>query len=379
MKKLDIYIVKLHVLPFLGALLTLTLVLLLDKLFDLMNMLITKGVPLNVVLKLFLYALPFILALSIPMSMLVSTLIVFGQLSHNFEITAAKACGISLKRLMVGPLIMALFVSVFMVWFYNTILPESNHRFKNLLIDIYLKKPSAQIEAGLFNTIGNYKLYVRNKDDRTSRMEDIRIYDLSQKGERFITAKYGYIKNIQDSFILFTLYDGEINEVYNTIRGDIRRVSFHRYDVLLKLDIGMKIRERHYRGDREKNLSMLLDEIERRKMELERKNLSESTRKYIQNRINALWVEVHKKFAMPFGALVFALLGAPLSSMIRKGGFGVALGISFVVFTIYYVALIGGEELAKRGYMDPALSMWLPNILFTLISIYLIYKEERVV
>ena len=97
LKKIDFYIIKLQILPFLGSILVITTVLLLDKIFELMDLLIRKGVPIDIVLKLFIYALPFILSLSVPMAMLVGSLIAFGNISQNFEIIAAKSCGISLK------------------------------------------------------------------------------------------------------------------------------------------------------------------------------------------------------------------------------------------------------------------------------------------
>jgi len=377
LKKLDRYVISAHILPFLGALLVFTTVLLLDKVFDLMDLLIRKGVPLDVVLKLFLNAMPFILALSVPMAVLVASLIAFGRMSQNFEIIAAKACGISLKRLMLGPLLFAFVVFAFMAWFNDRILPEANHTFKNILIDIYVKKPSAQIKAGLFNTVKNYRIYVRNKDDRTSRIEDVRIYDLADKGKTFIAARYGFIKSIQDSIILFELHDGTISQIVDSRFREHRLVNFGTYMVKVKMDIGIKLKEREYRSDREMTIAMLLQEI-RQKEEQLKKASDENTRRQLKSRINRLWVEVHKKFSLPFGAIVFVILAAPLASMIRRGGFGVALGISFIVFTLYYIMLLAGEEMASRGMVHPFIAMWFPNFFFLAVGLFLIWKEERV-
>ena len=377
LKKLDRYLISAHIMPFFGALLVFTTVLLLDKIFDLMDLLIRKGVPLDVVLKLFLNAMPFILALSVPMSVLVAGLIAFGRMSQNFEIIAAKACGISLKRLMVGPLIFSMVVFGFMAWFNDRILPEANHTFKNILIDIYVKKPSARIKAGLFNTVKNYRIYIRNKDDRTSRIEDVRIYDLSDRGRTFISARYGFIRSVQDSIILFELHDGTISQLVDTRGKEHRMVQFDTYMVKVKVDIGMKLKQREYRSDREMTIAMLLKEIRAKEKQLSRTN-DEKTRRHLRNRINTLWVEVYKKFSLPFGAVVFIILAAPLASMVRRGGFGVALGISFIVFTIYYVLLLAGEEMAGRGMLNPFLAMWFPNFFFLAVGIFLIWKEERI-
>jgi lipopolysaccharide export system permease protein len=375
LKKLDFYIIKLHILPFLGSILVITLVLLLDKIFELMDLLIRKGVPIDIVIKLFIYALPFILALSIPMSVLIASLIAFGNLSQNFEIIAAKSCGISLKRLLLGPIIFSTIVFIFMVWFNDKILPESNHKFKNLLIDIYIKKPIAQIKSGLFNEIGNYKLYIGNKDDRTSYLEDIRIYDISDYGKTFITAKNGYIYSFEDSILILDLKDGQIHQLLDGFAKKYRTIEFENYQVLIKLDISMQIREREFRGDREMGIKQLIEEMERKKKEYEMIK-DEDLKRYYKMRINQILLEIHKKFSMPFSAIIFVLLSAPISSIIRRGGFGPALGISFIVFTIYYIFLIGGEELAKKNIVNGALAMWFPNVLFFIIAIYLIRSEE---
>lgn len=375
LKKLDLYIIRLHILPFLGSVLVITTVLLLDKIFDLMDLLIRKGVPFEIVLKLFLYALPFLLALSVPMSVLIASLIVFGSLSQNFEIIACKSCGISLKRLMLGPLIFGIFVFVFMVWFNDRILPDSNHKFKNLLIDIYIKRPIAQIKAGVFNEVGNYKLYVRNKDDRTSYIEDVRIYDISDYGKTFLTAKEGYIRSFQDSILVFNLKNGQMHQFLDGFVNKYRVINFNNYEVIIKLDISMQIRERDFRSDREMNLKQLLDEYKRKKEEYEKVSDAE-LKKYLKTRVNQILVEINKKFSLPFAAIIFVMLSAPISSIVRRGGFGTALGISFIVFTIYYIFLIGGEELAKKGMINGTIAMWFPNVFFFLIALYLIRKEE---
>lgn len=375
LKKLDLYIIKLHILPFLGSILVITTVLLLDKIFDLMDLLIRKGVPFEIVLRLFLYALPFLLALSVPMSVLIASLIVFGNLSQNFEIIASKSCGISLKRLMLGPLIFAILVFSFMVWFNDRILPESNHKFKNLLIDIYIKRPIAQIKAGVFNEVGNYKLYLRNKDDRTAYIEDVRIYDISDYGKTFLTAKEGYIRSFQDSILVFNLKNGQMHQFLDGFVNKYRVINFKNYEIIIKLDISMQIRERDFRSDREMNIKQLLDEYKRKKEEYKNANDTE-LKKYLKTRLNQILVEINKKFSLPFAAIVFVLLAAPISSIVKRGGFGTALGISFVIFTIYYIFLIGGEELAKKGMINGTIAMWFPNVFFFIVALYFIRKEE---
>ncbi|HET53981.1 MAG TPA: LptF/LptG family permease, partial [Ignavibacteria bacterium] len=96
--------------------------------------------------------------------------------------------------------------------------------------------------------------------------------------------------------------------------------------------------------------------------------------------INRFWVEIHKKYSLPFACIVFLLIGAPFGTMVRKGGFGMAAGVSLFFFLIYWAFLIGGEKLADRGFFSPFWGMWSGNIVFGIFGIYLTIKaaKERV-
>jgi len=101
-----------------------------------------------------------------------------------------------------------------------------------------------------------------------------------------------------------------------------------------------------------------------------------------QKSINTYTVELHKKFSIPFACIIFIIIGAPLGVMARKGGLGSSISISLLFFIIYWAFLIGGEELADRGFLNPGLSMWLPNIILGLIGIYLCYaitNEKKII
>ena len=98
------------------------------------------------------------------------------------------------------------------------------------------------------------------------------------------------------------------------------------------------------------------------------------------NSINKYLVELHKKFSIPFASIVFILIGAPLGMMARKSGFAVSMAFSLGFFIIYWIFLISGEEFADRGYLSPALSMWLPNLVLTPLGLFMCYihsQEQR--
>jgi lipopolysaccharide export system permease protein len=97
---------------------------------------------------------------------------------------------------------------------------------------------------------------------------------------------------------------------------------------------------------------------------------------YVKSR-NKYTVEMHKKFSLPFACILFVLLGAALGTMAKRGGFAVSTSLSFGFFLVYYIFLIGGEELADRNLVDPAVGMWTPNAIFLVISLYLTLHTVR--
>jgi lipopolysaccharide export system permease protein len=87
-------------------------------------------------------------------------------------------------------------------------------------------------------------------------------------------------------------------------------------------------------------------------------------------------VEIYKKYSIPFACIVFALIGAPLGYKVRRGGFGIAAGLSLFFFLVYWASLIGGEKLADRGFLSPFLGMWLVNIILGIFGLYLMLKSS---
>jgi lipopolysaccharide export system permease protein len=376
MKALDKYIFKEILPPFFGGLGVLTFMLLIDRIFDLMDLLVKKGLPLSTVGEVFILALPFIFAMTVPMAVLIAVLIAFGRLSQDFEILAMKSLGISLVRILKTPLIFSFIVFVGMCIFNNTILPESNHRFKNLMIDIYQKKPAAQIKKGVFTQLGNFLIYVKNKDERTSRIEDIMISEKLPDGRvRTIMAEEGIIRYLPGDILVLELKNGEIHEAEGERKEFYRRLTFEQHRVKIKLNSELKRKERAYRGDREMSAKMLYEAIKKEKEELAKlKNAGEPLKKFKRRRIYRLMVELHKKFALPFAAIVFVILGAPIAVRAGRGGYSTAFGIAFLVFTLYYTFLTGGEELADRGILNPVLAVWFSNFFFGLLGIYFLKK-----
>ena len=366
MKKIDWYLIKEHISPFLGGLFTFTILLLLNRVYQLMDLIIRKGVPVLAVLKIVIYSLPFILAMTVSMALLIAALVAYGKLAQDFEVMAFKSLGISFRRTLRGPLVFAFFVFLFMCWFNDRILPEANHRVKNLIFSVYAKKPAVRIEEGVFTTINNYLVYVEKKDDRTGKLSRVKIIETPENTQsvRTIVAKSGSVSSIGDSMIVFILQNGVIYESVGERNEDFREIRFKKQVLRLRVDTELKERDRKYRTEREMTTKMLLAAMREKDKEIMETDPRDTVRIRILNRLkNRYLVEIHKKFSLPFAGIVFIVLGAAIATLTKKGGYGAAFGFSFLVFTIYYIFLIGGEELARRGYVSPVIAMWFPDFL----------------
>lgn len=371
---LDRYLLRMMPLPFLGSLAVFTMILLLDQIVKLLDLFLKKGVPLPVVFQILAYSLPFILALTIPMAVLVGTLLVFGRLAADLEILALKAAGVPLRRVLNAPLLWGVLLAAGMAVFNDRILPEANHRLKNLLLDVHQKKPAAQLRPGVFVRIGDVNLYSEKVDERTQHLSRVVVeVPLPGEGLRVVLADSGQFYTLPDEAIFLDLFSGQIYETDVDMPDRLRSVRFGHYRIRIDLDTRMVRREREYRGDREKTTAMLLAEIRESARKLA--SAPENVRALHRKRIAQLWVEVHKKYALAMACLVFVLLGAPLAVRLRRGGFGTAFGVAFFVFVVYYVLLISGEELGDRLIVPPAVGMWWANALFFLVALWLLYRD----
>ena len=439
---LDRYILRGHVAPYFFGIAVITFIFVMDFIFRSLDMFIGKGVELLVVLEFFVLSLGHMYALIIPMAVMPATLMAFGQLASENEVTAMKASGVSLYRMMAPVLVVSALLGGFLVYYNNAILPESNHRLMNLMLAIGKMRPTLEIKENLFSDgIEGYTIYVREKDDRTGRIEDVLITEKKRGASpTTITAARGRMEYVDDRNVLrFELEDGEIHEMPDA--GDVatyRRTSFRNFVLNIQdADRSLRRTERSHRGDREMSAGMMrrrIGEIETDIANVEQKmhriaakeilekvslvfpsmsseaaaaaepvengrtpqarprtrkpaNPADQTLGYLEtqkhiiesnrNQISRYGVEIHKKYSIPFSCIVFVLLGAPLAIRAGRKGMTMSVGFSIFFFLVYYMFLISGEKLADRRYLDPWLAMWLPNFVLGGTGLVLLFATVR--
>ncbi len=267
MSLLERYILREHLVPFLIGFTVVIFLLSLNFLFEYMDLFINKQVPALIVLELYLLGTGWMIALAVPCACLVATLMTFGRMAQDNEVTALRAAGVNLTILMRIPVAASLLMAVALTLFNNHILPETNHAFANLMIDIAKKRPAIEIQEGVFiNDFPGYSILIGRLDHANSRMENVTIYELKPRGQpTTILAKRGRLWYAESGNTLtLELEDGEIHEVPEArAAGKYRRLAFKRHVIHIKgvaSDIERTARET--RSDREMSTRAMRGEIE---------------------------------------------------------------------------------------------------------------------
>jgi len=410
------------------------------------DQLIGKGLSLWIIIQLIVLNLAWMLTLAVPMSVLVATLMAFGTLSSNNEITIMKASGVSLTKLMLPVLICSVVVTYLMILFNNNVLPEANHKARVLLQDISRTKPTFLLESGKFSDdIGGAKIFVRKTFENSNELEGVYVYDYANPNNRnLIVAEKGDIGFTNDfKNIIMNLQNGEIHQLnIQDYANRYRKVEFTKHRIILDaagFGFQRSSDNAFIRGDRELSapaMNLLVDSINRMRKKsqdaifssmladlkdifkikfidtvinkenttgVKTDSLNKSgylpydtipyiyksifsrfeqiknhyqLEKTLDKQVDMYDVEIYKKYSIPFACIIFILIGAPLGYKVKRGGFGIAAGLSLFFFLLYWASLIGGEKLADRDIMSPFWGMWLVNIVLGIFGLYLMFKSS---
>jgi lipopolysaccharide export system permease protein len=360
-KTTTLYILK-EILPiFFIGLMTFTIILLMDKILKLIELVVNRGGSLSNILMLFLFISPSFLIITIPVAVLLGTLLTFGRLSSDSEITAFKASGMSLYQLFLPISLFALaaFLLTSFLVFYG--LPWGNRGFKATLYLLAQSKADIEIKERIFNdAFSGLVVYVDRVPLQGNHMEGILIYDEREKGKsNTILAKEGFLINNRESQeIILRLRNGDIHR-FEPEAHTFQKIKFDTYDLKLELAKTFAAIEKKL-----KDKEMSINDI-REKME-EIKRIGGDTTSYE--------VELHKRYAIPFTCIVFALIGVPLGIQPHRSGRSYGFILSILILLAYYVSLTASEVLAVRKIIPAFSAGWTPNFLFSGLGIYLLVK-----
>jgi lipopolysaccharide export system permease protein len=401
--------------------------------------LVGKGLDFVIIAKLLFYAAARFVPMALPISILLSSIMTFGNIAEKNELMAIKSAGVSLKKCMSPLLVFILVISASSFLFSNYFMPYANLKAGSLLYDIRKQKPALNIKEGMFyNELSGYSIKIDKKLENGIDLEGVMIYDhTSEEGnDKVIIAEKGqmYLSENENYFIIslengYSYYEMNINK--RKEKRPLQRSQF-KQDILRfdMSDFGMKrtseeLYRNHYAMMNNKQLTLAIDSIYSKsnaKLQLFKSNITEKinidyqkiesnfskkdknmayfqskvytnaissvkflksmlgnsiTEKNYSNRIAIKHkVEWHRKWALAAACIIFFLIGAPLGAIIRKGGFGMPVIVSVGFFITYHIVSVTAEKMVKESEISVSEGMWIANLILLPIGLYLSYKAN---
>lgn len=457
-KKLDIFIVKQFGMLFIGTFFICQFVLMMQFLWRYIDDLIGKGLTMDVLAQFFWYMGLMLVPQALPLAILLSSLITYGNLGESSELTAIKAAGISLMQSFRGLIVITIMIAFASFYFQNNIGPTANLKLAQLILSMRDKSPETQIPVGVFyDGIPNSNIYVQKKDNETGKLYGIMIYRMtgSYEDQAIILADSGMLQSTADrKHLLLSLWSGEwfenmqSQEFTNTAAVPYRRETFVDKKIIIPFDDGFNLTDasllsgsaksksmgaiwhsldslNHYYDSvgnvNFKELSYLYNPVKvktsRDSLRLETKRASlkqtfdvetdysklSSAQKQqavssaianIQRDISELdyrsmltvdgdvairfhWIEAYNKITLALSCLLFFFIGAPLGAIIRKGGLGIPIIVSVLVFITYYILDNSGYRMAREGIWAIWFGKTLAMVVLTPIAVFVTYKANN--
>lgn len=445
LKKLDILVIKAFIGPFIATFFITVLVLLMQFFWLWVDDFVGKGVSTKVLFEFIWYQSAVLVPLALPLAILLSSIMTFGNMGESYELVAIKSAGISLLRFMRPLLFVSILVSGIAFAFSNNIIPVATLKSRTLLYDIVRAKPSFDLKEGVFyDRIPGFAIKI-GKKEKDTLIKDVIIYEQSNGAQdNFIIASDGVMRSSENRrFIEFILYNGWRYEERGTSPNtEYIRLGFKEYKRMFDISsLGLQqrtadsVNKNNARMLSMRQLSVAIDSMQKEKnnisnrikaevmaqfnfarfmdsswksspQKLKAKNFKELIPDSIQSTITervvsklnnakvsnqiiidqdlpqkkSLWsyeVEWHKKLMLSFSCLVLFLIGAPLGSIIRKGGLGSPLIFAIGFFMLFYFSSTSGEKSAREGSLSPFTGMWLSTFILLPIGLFLTYTAMR--
>jgi lipopolysaccharide export system permease protein len=364
MKILSRYLLAAFVQTFFMSLMVITFVVSIGALVK-MTSIIARGVAWQPVIEVLLLSIPRVATYSIPMSVMVAAALVFGRLSSDQEVTAMKACGISIWSILAWPIYFSLLLSVFCMVLHNNVVPYSHLRTRTILRDLKSINALDLIEEGRFIEVStNLQIYVGQKEGHLLR--DVRLREFSEQGTRKIHAAEATAEpNDATGMMTIMLRDVQLDPLSFEQPGKA-------YMSKLTREIDMGVKKREYDP---KETNMKGRELLKRAAAIEEYFPDNNARDCAKMRSRML-VEFNKRLALSLGCFIFAIVGIPLSiKSHRKDTAGGAV-MSLLCIFVFYGVLLVVDSLDDVAAARPHLIIWLPIVFGASFGAYLLHRLE---
>ena len=448
-KKLDKLIVKAFVGPFISTFFVVLLVLVMQFFWLYIDDFVGKGLSVGLIFEFIWYQSAVLVPLALPLSVLLSSIMTFGNLGESFELVAIKSAGISLLRFMRPLFFVTILICGVAFLFSNYIIPVANLKSRTLLADIVYAKPAFDLKEGVFyDKINGFAIKIGKKENNDSVIRNIIIYE--QDGtlqDNFIVAKSGIMRVTGNKrFLEFNLKDGwryQEKGQYGTTKTEFVRLGFKEFTKQFDLSsfqfnrTADSVNKSNQRMLSMRQLSKAIDSLEKTHRQVSARQgkeifssmqftryldsnwtttstslpdsiktfddvLPDSARMDVSRNaasrvgipkstllnvvtesetrardIRLHKIEWHRKISLSLACLVLFMIGAPLGSIIRKGGLGSPLIFAIIFFMLFYFLSTSGEKFAKEGALTPFAGMWLSTFGLVPIGLFLTFKAMR--
>ena len=446
-KKLDKLILKSFVGPFIATFFITLFVLVMQFFWKYIDDLVGKGLELTSILELTAYVTATAIPLALPLAILISSIMTFGNLGESFELVAIKSAGISLLRFMRPLLVVSFCISIIAFLISNFVIPVANLKFTTMLYDIRVAKPAFDIKEGIFyDKIPGFAIKVGKKEKDGNGISKVIIYENQYAlQDNIIVAETGTMKISDDKkFLEFDLQNGwryQEKGPYNSIETDYYRLGFKTYKKVFDLssfDV-LKTPDSLFKGSYQmlnvRQLQKASDSINKSARELTGSRMANEVTRYFTygthfkkgwknptytfkkgikqytqlipdtiitplyskavDKINLVkgsldliavnhaqkiqelrlfQIEWNKKYSLAFACMVLFIIGAPLGSIIRKGGLGMPLVIAVIFFLIFHLMNMFGAKFVRQDLLSPFAGIWMSSYVLLPIGIFLVYK-----
>jgi lipopolysaccharide export system permease protein len=361
------YLISEIVPPFFFGIFTFTLVVLITKILRLIELVVTRGVPVLKIANVFALILPTFLEATIPMALLFGILLGLGRLANDQEVLGFKASGVSPTQILIPVMLIALVAASMTLLITTWARPAASLALKRELYNIAKGRVEAGLRENVFNSdFPKILIYVEEVSPLGNALQGVLIVDRRDPvSTNIVVGKVAFLLSDEESQTLsLKLFDGSVHEKRRG-RSGFSQTHFSVYDFRLDLENAFSVMQKKERGPKEMSVRRLIREIH--------------IKQQAGAKATAELMEFHQRFAFAFAPIIFGLLGVSLSMTPARSRATRSRGFAICTFwlLLYYALLSAGKALGAEGWISPALSHWLPNIVVGISAVYLFSKVLR--
>ena len=379
MKILDRYVLRQVLGTSIFGVAILSVVLVLGQVFkSLLELLINHNAPLDLILSFIAYIVPFSLTFTIPWGFLTAILLVFGKMSAENELIALRSSGVSVPRICATVFLLAAVFAGICLWINVEVAPRAQVKMKDALSNIATNNPLAMFGSDkVINEFPGRKIYIEHNDG--PELRNIVVYEKDDESfpVNIIFARRGVLKtDPEHSQLLLNLFNAQYETRNKEDPSNLMKISLG--NTAEETTIPIPLQELYDKAKKKKGLStMTVSELQDRLKTNHAKSASKEDKKRAASELSAAKTEVSKRFSFSLASFAFALIGVPLAITAHRKETTAGFLISLVVAFVYFIFILVADAVKENPKAHPELLIWLPNVLFIGLGLWLFYKLSR--